>query len=186
MNKKIKIGFDFDRVFVDYPPIIPDALIEYLYKRKNGHIHYRIPGAIEKKIRIISHHPILRKPINVNIEVVKKLSKNKKVDMYIVSSRFSFLKSRTEEWNKKNKLSEIFKDTFFNYNDLQPHIFKENIIKKERIDKFIDDDFDLLLYLAPRNPNVEFYLIGSVGKNKKLPKNICEIRDLRDFEQKFI
>jgi hypothetical protein len=33
----MNIGFDFDKVFVDYPPIIPDYFFDRFYKKKaNG------------------------------------------------------------------------------------------------------------------------------------------------------
>src|SRR5690242_16369545 len=104
--KRQKIAFDFDRVFVDYPPFIPTTIIDFLYKKKNGHLTYRYPGSIEKQIRILSHHNMLRSPIKSNIQALSKISENTDADLFVVSSRFSFLKKRTEEWNKKNKLEK--------------------------------------------------------------------------------
>ena len=76
-----KIGFDFDKVFVSYPPVIPDKLIDFLYKgkialipKKNAekiNLSYRIPGLLEKGIRIISHNYIFRPPMENNIKVLR-------------------------------------------------------------------------------------------------------------------
>ena len=93
--KKQKIGFDFDKVFVDYPPFVPTTIIDLLYKKKNGHLTYRYPGSFEKQIRILSHHHLLRSPIKINIKALAQIAKNEDVETYVISSRFSFLKKRT-------------------------------------------------------------------------------------------
>jgi hypothetical protein len=91
------------------------------------------------------------------------------------------LKDRTDDWSKRHKLSDYFKKMHFNFNDQQPHLFKEQILKKENIQKFIDDDLDLLMYLSKKYPNISFYWVGPRSWNVKLPKNIARIDDLNDF-----
>src|SRR3989344_4733179 len=140
-----KIAFDFDKVFVDYPPFVPSSIIDLLYKKRNRKLSYRIPGKLEQQIRILSHHSLLRAPMKNNIQALSEIVKDKNIETYIISSRFSFLKKRTNDWNKKNNISKYFSKLFFNYRDEQPHLFKEKILKHENIDKFIDDDLDLLI-----------------------------------------
>lgn len=185
MNK-IRIGFDYDRVFVNYPPFIPSAIIEMLYKRRGGNLSYRIPGKIEQKIRILSHYHLLRPVISKNITAMQQIVKNKNVETYVISSRFSFLREKTHEWNKKNNMQNYFKEMFFNFQDEQPHVFKERIIRQAKINKFIDDDLDLLSYLAKRNPNVEFYWINNNGALQKLSDNIKHIKNLEEFFDKYV
>ena len=97
------IGFDFDKVFINYPPFLPYNFVEFLYKgstifrknrAKNVNLHYRFPGILEQKLRALSHYPFFRKPIKENIEALKKISTQKKGKTYLVSSRFSFLLHR--------------------------------------------------------------------------------------------
>lgn len=178
-----KIAFDFDKVFVDYPPFVPTSVIDYLYKKKNGHLAYRYPGFFEKQIRIFSHQPIFRSPMKKNIAAVEKISEDKDIEMYVVSSRFSFLKNRTREWDKKNKVSKYFKKMYFNFGDEQPHLFKERILKTEKVDKFVDDDLDLLFFLAARNPKIKFYWINKDLPYKKLLPNITRVKDLSEFSK---
>jgi hypothetical protein len=87
-------------------------------------------NANQQKVRVISHHHLLRPPIKVNIEALKKISSDKKNKTYLVSSRFGFLKGRTEAILKRYKLKDYFSGAYFNYKNEQPHIFKERIIKK--------------------------------------------------------
>lgn len=180
-----RIGFDFDKVFVNYPPFIPGSLIEYLYKRRNHNLSYRFPGKLEQKIRILSHIPFFRPPIKENIESLKKIYEKNDSRIYLVSSRFSFLKDRTELWDRVNNIFRYFEEIYFNFADEQPHIFKNRIIKKARIEKFIDDDLDLLLYLSERNTKVKFYWINKKGIKKLLPKNIVRIKNLEEFLNKY-
>ena len=99
-RKKIKIGFDLDGVIIDKPPIVPRFLLEKLVRQNmNKHLAYRYPSSeIERQIRILSHHPIFRPPIQKNVSIIKQLYKSKDYKLYVVSSRYSFLKKRTEQW----------------------------------------------------------------------------------------
>lgn len=192
-NKQV-IGFDLDNVFLSYPPLVPKEIIDFLYKRsfsfnkqdKNSNtLSYRFPGKFEQKIRIFSHLPIFRHPIKENIETLANIYK-KNYSLYLVSSRFSFLKIKTENILNRYQLSKYFTKTCFNFDDLQPHIFKDKIIKKLSIEKFIDDDLDLLTYLAPRNPKINFFWISKKGTRKMLAKNIVHIYDLKEFEKNYL
>lgn len=187
----MKIGFDFDKVFINYPPLIPYFLIDFLYKGssvfrkkniKKNTLHYRIPGSIEQQIRILSHNPLLRSPIKENLAVLQKVSKNKKNKTYLISSRFSFLKKRTDHIITKHALDKYFDGIYFNYGDSQPHEFKEQTIKKLGIGIYIDDDLQLALYLSKKLPDLRiFWVQDGRNVNEHLPKNITPIKDLRDL-----
>jgi hypothetical protein len=178
----MNIGFDLDKVFVDYPPLVPDTIINKLYKKKsNGILLYRIPGRTEQLIRHISHHPIFRPLIKNNLMFLREFSKTKN-DLYLISSRFGFLKQRTNDLVKNQEFDKLFKGLYFNYENQQPHVFKDTIIKQLKIEKYIDDDFALVKYLATHNPNVQFYWLNQ-KQQKKLAKNILAITHLKQIEK---
>ena len=192
MKKKgnCRIGFDFDRVFVSYPPLVPNSIIDFLYRHSfslgfgdSNTLSYRFPGQLEQRIRILSHTPILRQPIKKNLDSLERISKKIPCDLYLVSSRYSFLKKRTLRWVSKNQIDRHFKGLYFNYKDLQPHLFKDQVIKKLKLDEFIDDDLDLTLYLSRKNPSVQFYWINNRKINKPLPENVKQIKNLKEFEK---
>lgn len=187
------VGFDFDKVFIDFPPFIPYFLIDFLYKgravfrksTKNFTPHYRIPGELEQQIRIASHHPLFRRQITKNVNVLKSLSTDKKIKKYLVSSRFGFLKKRTDAVLTHYQLKKYFDGIYFNYKNEQPHIFKENAIKKLKIDTYIDDDIQLSVFLAQRNPKLTIYWISDGRKTDiKLPKNVIQINDLDGLKKR--
>lgn len=180
MNKGDRVGFDLDGIFIDSPPIVPKKIVEFLYKKSNKTLYYRIPGGFEKKIRILSHHPLLRPPIRDNINALSDIDHRGALTI-LISSRFSFLKRRTDQLMRRYELETLFKKIHFNSQDEQPHIFKDRIIKQEKIGKFVDDDLDLLLYLAQRNPRVDFFLLSGAARKEELPKNLRVIKTLRDL-----
>lgn len=189
------IGFDFDKVFINYPPLVPSVLIDFLYKgksyfrkRKNiDELYYRFPGKFEQQLRIFSHAPILRHPIAKNIKALEKISKTQNCKTFLVSSRFGFLKERTEKLMKSEDLSKYFTGIYFNYNNLQPHKFKEQQIRKLKIDIYIDDDLDLAIYLSKKIPTLKLYWIhNGNNKSRKIPQNIIAIKNLQEFVEKYL
>ena len=177
----MNIGFDLDKIFINYPPFIPDRLVNKLYKqRSNSMLLYRIPSKVEQIIRIFSHHPFFRPPIIHNIEFVKSLTRMNKNKHYLVSSRFSFLKERAEAIIKKYEFDKIFDDMFFNFEDQQPHTFKDEVIKKMKIDRYVDDDLPLLEFVSKNNPKVKFFWLNK-KVNKKLSSNLFAIKNLSEM-----
>lgn len=178
----MNIGFDLDKVFIDTPPFIPDGIIERLYKKKsNGTLVYRTPSKTEQLIRIISHLPIFRPPLKNNLTFLNSIPKDRHT-LYLVSSRFSFLKQPTRTIVRTHKLDKIFQELYFNFNNEQPHIFKSRIINKLKLDKFVDDDLHLLKYVASKNNKIKLYWLNK-KLNKKIGPNITAITHLSQVLQ---
>lgn len=184
----MRIGFDLDKVFVNYPPLVPYVFIDRLSKKPTQDLNYRFPGKIEKKIRIWSHQIKLRPPIQENIDTLEELSQNKKLDLYLISGRYNFLKKRTQEWFKKYHMDQYFKRTYFDYENEQPHLWKNKILRQLQIEKYIDDDLELLLYLAEHNPKIQFYWLTKTTLYPKalLLPNVTPIANLSQFQKKYL
>lgn len=177
----MNIGFDLDKIFIDFPPLVPDKLINSLYKNKsNGTLSYRIPSKPEQIFRLITHHPILRPPITENIEFIKAVTQKSKDKHYLISSRFHFLKGKTEEIIKKYQFNKIFDEMFFNFENKQPHLFKNGVINKLKINRYVDDDIFLIKFLALNNPKTIFYWLNNNEKGK-LRKNLVAITSLAEM-----
>lgn len=157
-QRRVRVGFDLDGVLIGKPFFVPDRVMEKLVRLKTDHkLLYRFPESeIERKIRYLSHHPILRPPIRKNIKLIQELSKSKKYELFVVSGRYSFLEKRTWEWFKYYCLRKPFKEIYINLGNEQPHLFKERMIKKLKLSVFIDDDQPLLRYLQKKLKKVEF------------------------------
>ena len=177
----MNIGFDLDKIFINTPPVVPIEIIEWLYKEKTNHeLKYRIPSRPEQILRIFSHYPPFRQPIAENMNFLKKLASANKDKYYLISSRFGFLKTRTDNLIKKYHFDKIFNAMYFNYDNKQPHEFKNEIIKKLDLDMFVDDDLQLLEYLTDKNPKTKFFWLNE-KVNKSLKKNLFAIKHLYEM-----
>lgn len=177
----MNIGFDLDKIFINFPPLIPEKVIDLLYKDDANHeLKYRIPSKLEQTIRILSHHPILRTPITENLNYIKNPNLTNKNKYFLISSRFSFLKKRTTDLIKNYGLDKIFSAMYFNYENKQPHQFKNEVIKKLNLDMFIDDDLQLLEYLIDKNPKTKFFWLNN-KISKHLKKNLFAIMHISEM-----
>ena len=82
------------------------------------------------------------------VDLLKKLVNDEKIEAHLVTARYSFLDDHLYNWLDKYNLRTIFKTITLNNEDEQPHLFKEKIIKKYKLDIFIEDNFDIVKYLA--------------------------------------
>jgi hypothetical protein len=177
----MNIGFDLDKIFVDYPPLIPDTLINKLYKKKdNGILLYRIPSRPEQVLRRLSHLPLLRPTIKKNIRFLQSISKSKH-KLYLISSRFSFLEKPTSKLMEKQGFDKIFDGMYFNFQNKQPHEFKDEVLQKLHIDLYVDDDLSLLKHVAKKNKNTKFFWLNPKKGKQILTGNITAINNLENM-----
>ncbi len=178
----MKIGFDLDKVFIDYPPFFPSGLFDRLYKKKDPDVLlYRIPNYPEQLGRKLLHLPFLRPPIKKNLTILRNIPKSTN-KLYLISSRYKFLKNETNRLVKKHQLNKTFDALYFNFTNKQPHLFKEDVLNKLKLDIYIDDDLSLLQHVAKSNPKTMFYWLNYANKEiPSLPKNITAITQLKEI-----
>lgn len=180
----MNVGFDLDKIFINHPPLVPSWLINKLYgERVNGHLSYRIPGKIEQHIRKMSHVSFLRQPIKKNIAVLQEALKFKNINLFLISSRYSFLKPETEAIIKKNKFYNLFTEMIFNFKNKQPHRFKDEVITQKHIQRYVDDDLALLQFLSSKHPDIIFFWLNN-KRSDKLKKNMYAITNLSSVFEK--
>jgi len=175
----MNFGFDLDKVFINYPPFVPDRLINSLYvKKERDKLIYRIPSKPEQILRKITHLSYFRPPIIENIRFTNNLTRERKNgNRYLISGRFGFLKNETHNIIKKYNFEKIFTSMFFNFDNEQPHVFKNRIIDRLELDRYVDDDLHLLKFLSQKNPKIVFFWLNKKHK-KKLKNNIFAIKNL--------
>ena len=177
----MNVGFDLDKVFINFPFFVPTKIIDFFYKgRSNGSLTYRIPSRLEQIVRIFSHYPLFRAPIIENINYVRNLTLANKNKYYLISSRFGFLEKKTTDLIKKYNLDKIFNTMYFNYENKQPHLFKDEVIKKLNLDLYLDDDLELLEYLAKNNPKTKFFWLNKKISNS-LKDNLFAVKNISEM-----
>ncbi len=181
----MKIGFDLDKIFINTPPLVPISIINKFYKqRDNGILLYRIPTRPEQLFRKATHVPLLRQPIKNNLSLLRNLAKNKNNQLFLISSRFKFLEPETAMLVKKYGLDQIFDKLYFNYENKQPHKFKNEILQHLKLDIFVDDDLSLVRFVAKDNPKTQFFWLNEQKIEKKLTDNITAISKLGEIIKK--
>jgi hypothetical protein len=180
----MRIGFDLDKIFINTPPFVPISIINKFYKKRdNGILLYRIPTRPEQLLRKATHVPLLRPPIQQNLTFLRELAKDKNNHLFLISSRFKFLEPETEQLVKKYRLNSIFEKLYFNFDNKQPHKFKNEILKELKLDVFVDDDLSLVRYVAKDNPKTKFFWLDDRTKPVKLDNNISAITELDQIFQ---
>lgn len=154
--RTIRVGFDLDGVLIDKPPFIPRRVLQRLYKGSSKALRYRCPSqGLNRQLRIWSHAGWLRPPLTKNISYVHELAADPKTDVYLISSRYSFLAEATVKILRRYCLEGVFTGVFLNERDEPPHQFKKRVLKTMGIDRYFEDDEETVAFLNRELPGVE-------------------------------
>lgn len=166
MNKPLKVGFDLDGVIL-YNPIrfirpIAKAFkpLKSLFLKQNEELFYFPKTKIEQLFFSLLHTTSFKPDAALND--LKKLVVSKKIRVYIITGRYSFLKKDYETWLKKIKAETIFIKCYQNKDDLQPDEFKEIMIKKLNLDFYVEDNWDIIKKLRVKSDKLRVLWITNI------------------------
>ena len=148
-NKILKVGFDLDGVILYNParivrPII--VIIKRVLFHKTALKFYYPRSNWEKLIwRIFHWSSFITAP---GLSDLIKLAQSGKIEAYIITGRFDYLKDDFHGWIKKINGNKFLKGYYHNVKNEQPHLFKEKMIKKLDLDIYVEDNWDIVNYLA--------------------------------------
>ncbi|MCJ7828078.1 hypothetical protein MUP65_02970 [Patescibacteria group bacterium] len=171
-----RIGFDLDGVLIDKPPLMPRWLLHWLFKGSSKKLNYCCPTCgWNRWLRVWSHQPWLRPPIVENISFLRELAAKKGVKLYLISSRYSFLKKATQKILRKRGIETLFDEIVLNEKDQPSHLFKEEALRRLKVQVYFEDDIEVIGYLRKVLPGLEVSQIS--------PSCPC-MRFSADFEKK--
>ncbi len=164
-----KISFDFDGVFMRHflnRHWTPASKVEKENEFKKT--------KLRKKFDVFVHAGLglLRPEIKGSKTVLDRLTDKK---LAITTSRRSTVKESTIKWLKKRDLYKYFEDAYFNEHNLAPHLFKEKVLKEKGFHLHIDDDYDTLIELTSRLPNVFFIYFNTLLAPKIEKENVATV-----------
>jgi uncharacterized HAD superfamily protein len=161
-KEKIRIGFDLDGVIL-YNPIRIVRPIIYSFKKnvcqKRINKFYIPKTKIEKTFWRIFHLSSIS--VADGFEELEKLVLSEKIEIYLITARYSFLKNDLKKWLKKINMHQIFTEVYYNKNDEQPHLYKEEKIKKLNLDIFVEDNYDIVKHLNKTVPKTKIWWISN-------------------------
>ncbi len=149
MAKKIpKVGFDLDGVILFNPIRIFRPLASFFRFIKPYLFHesaesFYFPHSRPEKLVWRELHKTSFK-LATGFDEIKQLAQDQKIDAYVITSRYSFLKNDFEYWVKKMGAKKFLKGWYYNKNDMQPNLFKRTMIKKLKLDYFVEDNWGII------------------------------------------
>jgi hypothetical protein len=118
----------------------------------------------------------LRRPTLDKNGLFLSLAQKKEVRFFLITSRFKFLEKLTHNWLKHHRLDSLFYKVLINTPNINPLVFKEQMIKKFNIDYVIDDDLEVIDYLKKRTAAKFYWVVPPYQKqteNKDKKIIIC-------------
>lgn len=168
--KTLKIGFDLDGVILYNPlRIFRGIAKKFLKPLKSSLLHqeksnfYLPKSNLEKYIWNLIHKSSFM--VNHGYDDLKRLSKNKKTRLYLITGRYGFLKKDYLSWLKKLNVNKVFTKCYLNEENLQPNQFKENMIKKLKLDVYVEDNYDIIEKLNHHTNAKILWLSNAADKN---------------------
>jgi len=167
-NEILKVGFDLDGVLLYNPARIIRPVI-YIFKRiflKNRLKKFYYPKTnLEKFFWTLFHKSSIF--IAPGFKEIIKLIKQKKIKAYIITGRFNFLKKDLDQWVNKMQINHIFSGIYHNKKNEQPHLFKEQMLKKLNLDFFVEDNWDIVSHLNLKHKTKIFWIYNIFDRGIK-------------------
>lgn len=165
-NKPIKVGFDFDGVVAYNPFRIVRPTVAFIKKQFFGveKLSFWYPKHSWQQVFWKVVHESSIYPAR-GVEILKEFVDRGFVEAHLVTARYSFLDDHLNDWLNKYKLTKYFASINLNKNDLQPHIFKEEFMKKYKLDYFVEDNLDIVRYLDKRSKTKIFWIYNILDRN---------------------
>jgi uncharacterized HAD superfamily protein len=158
MAKKIlRVGFDLDGVLLYNPARIARPIVTFA-KHAVGHrskTTFYIPHSpLQQFVWKVLHYSSLF-PAS-GLDKIKRLVAHKKIEAYIITGRYGFLKDDFDKWLEKINTDATFQKTILNELNEQPHIYKTRTVKNLDLDIFVEDNWDIVKQLnaEPGGPEV--------------------------------
>lgn len=192
MSKILKVGFDLDGVIL-YNPIrifrplakkfLKPIKVSLLHQDKES--FYFPYSPFEQWLWKILHKTSFR--INTGFGDIKKLSKDKKIKMYLVTGRYSFLKQDYLDWLEKIGAKKIFTRCYYNKTDQQPNEFKENMITKLKLDIYVEDNWDIVEKLNIKYQRSKiFWMTNILDKNIPYQFKFFSLQEVCQYLKKLV
>lgn len=163
-KKKLRIGFDMDGVLLYNPsrifrPLISCSKQVHLLPRKEMEF-YHPESRLEQFLWWLVHKSSF-KPA-AGFAELEQLAQSEQLELHIVSARFACLQTDTKQWLQVLNRRGIFTSYNFNDSDEQPHLFKQRKIEELDLDYFIEDNWDVVSYLATAQSKTQVWWISNI------------------------
>jgi hypothetical protein len=155
-NPPLRVGFDLDGVILYNPirifrPLVTGFKHHVLHKTKTK---FFVPQSTFDRtlFRLLHKTSFIVAP---GLNDIKALVDAHLITAYLITGRFSFLKPDLDIWLRRLHARDIFTDCIYNQSDLQPHLYKASQLDGLKLDIFVEDNWDIVKYLAAKHHHGE-------------------------------
>ena len=171
MRKPIVVGFDFDGVVAYNPARVIRYPVSYIKKHMLGihRIIFFIPkNPIERALWSLAHESSMFPSFGATH--LRNLVKDGVIEAHLVTSRFGFLEPNLHRFLHFWGLVDTFSSVTLNRNEEQPHLFKERMIREKKFTYYVEDNWDIVSYLATKKlPTTIHWIYNVFDRNKQYP-----------------
>ena len=96
---------------------------------------------------------------------LKEILREKKIQAYLITGRYSFLRKSLYRWLKYRGIYDLFDEICISDKNEQPHMYKERMIRKLKLDMYIEDNWDIVRYLNSKlteKPQIEIHWVYNI------------------------
>ena len=176
----LKVGFDLDGVLLYNPARIFRPVTQFFKKQlkpnSKKRTHFYFPKSkIEVFIWKLVHWSSMF--LADGFSEIKTLKEKDLAESFIITIRYDCLKKDFYSWLKKMKANEIFKSSFHNKDNIQPHIFKEKMINKLQLDYFFEDNWDIVKHLNNKTKAKIYWISNPLDSGIEYPLKFYAFKD---------
>jgi hypothetical protein len=161
-KRPLRIGFDLDGVIL-YNPVrifrpIAGFISPLIYPKKKSRFyvpHSKVEELFWKLLHKTSFIP------SSGILHIKELVKKGHIEAYIITGRYKILESDFLSWMKKIEADSFLKAFYLNEKNKQPHLYKEDMIKKLNLDIYVEDNWGIVKHIS-KNSNTKILWIYNI------------------------
>ncbi len=147
--KPVVVGLDFDGV-VAYNPArlarLPIAFVKRSVLGMRG-VSFFVPKTpLEKSLWALAHETSMFPSRGASL--LRELTRSGRIEAHLVTSRFPFLEPNLLAFLNRWQLRDCFASITLNTREEQAHLYKARVIRAKRFRYFVEDNWDIVSYLA--------------------------------------
>lgn len=164
-QKALRVGFDFDGVIAYNPFRVIRAPVSKVKREIFG---------VKKLTFWYPKHPwqqLFWKLLHESsvfpargTTLLRQLVKEKHIEAHLITARYSFLEDNLYQWLDRYHLRDVFTSITLNAQNAQPHVFKETVINKKKLDAFVEDNLDIVSHLHGKSTTKIFWIYNIVDR----------------------
>lgn len=164
-RRKIVVGFDFDGVIAYNPFRIIRAPVAFVKRNFLGikKLTFIYPQYGWQQLLWKIAHDSSVFPAK-GVDILREFTETGIIESHLITARYSFLNDHLYKWLEKNNLRTIFKTININKKNEQPHLFKNKIILKHKLDYFIEDNLDIVKYLHGKTQTKIYWIYNILDR----------------------